>query len=182
VTSPTPEIWTPNYEQWLCQGDLFLRAPLVLTQSDDDGAGHVEFVLAPALLASHGCALDKTNRRGVMQATEVTFLPLRQVAALEGNRQAIVRNNNVTPYDFLYVGNLGGDLGESYVNLNSASTFSLDYFAPQLRVFEGDPEGHLVATRHDDRMGTLALGQLSLFLDKWNVHWTRRMMSPEAPT
>ncbi len=134
-------------------------------------------VQVPALLATYDCALDKTNKRAETLATEVTFLPLRSLASLEGNKASIIRRNTITPYDFFLVGDLPG-LGESYVSLNNPSTITLDYFAAELRLFDGDPEAHLVATRHDKRFGTLSTEQLSLFRDKWNVHWTRRMPAP----
>jgi hypothetical protein len=138
-----------------------------------------DVVRAPALLVTHDCALDKKSARGVMQASEITFLPLRRLSSLEGNKQSIIRRNTLTPYDFLFVGELPGDLGESYVNLGSASTFSLDYFAPALVLEDGEEEAHLTASRHDHRLGRLTSEQMDLFLDKWNVHWTRRIGSRE---
>ncbi len=182
MTSPTQPLWRLNPEPWLCQGDLFRTAPVVITtvtgERPEDANAKIAHV--PALLATFDCALDKTNKRSEMLATEMTFLPLRQLAVLEGNKQAIIRRNTITPYDFFYVGDLP-DLGESYVSLNNPSTFTVGYFAAELRVFDGDPEAHLVATRHDERLGTLGAQQLVLFKDKWNAHWTRRL--PErAPT
>ena len=172
----TPQFWSPAHSPWLGQGDLFLTAPLVATQTNGSAVTS-EIILAPALLASHDCALDKVNARGVMQATHVTFLPLRSLTVLEGNRANIVRSNNVTPYDFFFVGVLPG-LGESYLSLNTPSTVTLDYFEPELRMFPGDSEAHLVAQRNDTRIGTLSSAQLELFRTKWNVYWTRRLPQP----
>ena len=181
MSTPAPAIWTAHHEQWLCQGDLFVVAPIVETTLTGQGAQDVsaEIVLAPALLATFDCALDKANKRGESLVREATFLPLRSLTSLEGNKQRIVRTNTITPYDYFYVGDLP-DLGESYVSLNNPSTITIDYFAPELQMFDGEEEAHLVATRHDERLGTLATPQVALFKDKWNAHWTRRLPTPQG--
>lgn len=179
MTTPTPALWTPDFHPWLCQGDLFRVAPVVITTMRGPAGRDmaVEIAQAPALLATYDCALDKKNARGVMQATEVTLLPLRQMSALEGNRASIVRRNTLKPYDYFFVGDLPR-LGETYVSLNNPSTVTLDYYAPELRLFAGEDETHLAATRHGERLGTLTPEQLELFRDKWDIHWTRRMPAP----
>lgn len=165
--------WTTTINPWLCQGDLFVPAPLVTTNATVSALAS-EVLSGPAMLVSHDCSLDKVNKRGEMQATQATFLPLRAVSLLEGNRATILRSNNLTPYDVLYVGTLP-DVGEAYVSLAHASTVVLDYFAPELRDFPGEDEFHLVATHNDSRVGSLAADQLELLRSKWNAHWTRRV-------
>lgn len=169
--------WSHDLKPWLCQGDLFLRAPLL---SSPLGAAGLTAAMAvgPALLMTHDCVLDKTNKKRVVRAAYATFLPLRKVVLLADDRAALIRQNTVTPYEALYVGEVP-EAGEVYLSLACPATVPLSYFAPELQDFEGEEEPHLTATANDTRVGTLTADQVGLLRTKWNAHWTGRLPGPQ---
>lgn len=131
------------------------------------------------MLITHGCAMDKANSRGRPTVRRLHFLPLAAVDFQDPERQRILRQNSVTPYEIIYLGNCG-DLGELFATLSEIYYLPTAYFRPRLEEFPGHPEAqqgdrYLVATSADSRVGRLDSGQIEKLKDKTSAYWTRRV-------
>jgi len=164
--------------EWLAQGDIFVRVPIVEVSVGPTGDVRTTTTSGPAMLFSHGCALDKMTGSGVSLIQRLHFLPLRNVDRLPKDRQSLTRGkvSSVDPSEILYLGNVP-EFVESYIVLSEPFVLPVSYFDPELRACtspHGETEPRLVGRAHSERVGTLADAHLHLFLDKLNAYWTRR--------
>jgi hypothetical protein len=166
---------------WLCQGDIFRAIPVLVPRVLADATVvAVAVELGPAVLVTHGCAMDKQNRAGLPRVERLNFLPLLSLDATDSNRRALLKRKTVEPYEALYVGPVG-EFGESYCVLSEMYPLPAAYFRPSIRSFEGHPsagsdeQNYLVPTVNDTRIGRIDDSVLQLLHDKLNAHWTRRL-------
>jgi hypothetical protein len=169
---------------WVCQGDLLVSAPQ-LALAMEGGRLKVSGAHGPALVFTHDCALDKRRGQGSPSIERVQLLPVRDVESQDANRQKLLRDNNVRPYEALYLGSLGD--WEGFVALGELYTVPAGYFEPELRPFPGHPEDpdeepHLVFGRHGDRLGRIELDQLALLYEKVLAFWLRRAPDESSAT
>lgn len=172
------------HSAWLSQGDVFKKLLFVRAGVSDSRAAQ-SLDHSPAMLISHGCAIDKKSN-GKMRVEHLSFLPLLSVEALPKDRAALLRSkaNELQPYEALYLADVEG-VGESYVMLTQPYTLPAALLRPELRTFTAEETGEkedqrVVATMWDTRVGTLNPECLTLFSQKWNVQWTRMLPKPEA--
>lgn len=165
---------------WLSQGDLF-RNLLIPRAGVDQGAATVALTQGPALLVSHGCAIDK-KRKGISVADYLTFVPVHDLSIVNHDKAKALRAaaNGLTPYEVLYLGSLPG-LGEAYAALNEPFTLPTLLLRTELRNYspddtgEAEEEQRLTPNVWDTRFGTLNPDVIDLLADKWNALWTRRL-------
>lgn len=128
--------------------------------------------------------MDKANSRGRSTIKRLHFLPLAAVDVQDPGRQEILRRDDLTPYEIIYLGECG-DFGELFAVLSEVYYLPSAYFRPRLEEFAGHPqaqqgERYLVATNADSRMGRISSGQVERLKDKTAAYWNRRL-PPEAP-
>lgn len=128
--------------------------------------------------------MDKANSRGRPTIKRLHFLPLVAVDVQDPGRQEILRRNDLTPYETIYLGEWG-DLGELFAVLSEIYYLPSVYFRPRLEEFAGHPEArqgerYLVATNADSRMGRISGDQVEKLKDKSSAYWNRRL-PPETP-
>jgi len=166
---------------WLCQGDVFSSIPVLVPSVLANAsvvAVAVEF--GPAVLVTHGCAMDKPTRAGLPRVERLNFIPLLSLTAADANRQALLKRGQLEPFEALYVGDVP-DLGEAYCVLSEMYPLPAAYLRPTIRSFEDHPlagidqQQYLVATMNDTRIGRLPETVLELLHDKLNAYWTRRL-------
>ena len=130
------------------------------------------------MLASHGCAIDKKNRRGQSTLEYLAFVPLQAVSEqpldIQGNLRATA--GQLKPYGTLYLGTVEG-VGEAYVPLNQPYTIPAQLFRTELHEYNaaeaGSDAGFMVRpTVNDTRTATLSAATLRLFWRKWAIYWT----------
>jgi hypothetical protein len=168
-----------GHEPWLAQGDVF-KSVMIVRAGVADGIASKHLERGPALLISHGCAIDKKHRDGTSELEYLSLLPLQAVENLPGERSAKLRNskNELGPYNAMYLGDVP-EVGESYVMLTEPYTVPATFLQPELRLFTaaeiGDPddETRIVPTVGDTRVGRLTQDGIILFVRKWIAQWTR---------
>ena len=166
---------------WLSQGDIFLSVPIVHLRLSGTGLAS-DLQSGPGMLVSNDCALDKKTRSGQATIKKLSFLPLRSAAALPADRAALLRRDEIQPYEALYLGRVPS-AGEAYVMVSEVYTLPAEYFGVNISEFNDVPDAqsvgsYLVATREFERMGRLGTDRLELLKTKWNAHWTRRIPPP----
>lgn len=165
---------------WLSQGDVFSSVPFIdFLPSGPSGDLSVELTQSAAMLVTHDCALDKKTRAGHSTIEQLSFLPLQSVSALPGERRALVRRNELQPYEAFYLGDVP-DVGEAYVLVSDVYAVPAAHFGVSISAFPEPPEGetpgdYLQAGDRDMRVARPTPGQLELLRSKWNAHWTRRL-------
>jgi hypothetical protein len=165
-------------QPWLCQGDIFSDIPLIESGMNESGLD-VEVAHGPALLLTHGCALDKKTRAGAFTVRRLHFLPLRATASLPPEQQSTARRKRaeVAPAEVLYLGEVPG-LTEAHVLLSEPFYLPAALFEIELAPFQQNETDHeewmLVARAHDSRVARLAPSHVEVLLDKINAYWTRR--------
>lgn len=138
------------------------------------------------MLITHGCALDKANSRGRPTIKRLHFLPLAAVDVQDPTRQVVLRRDDLTPYEVIYLGNCG-HLGEVFATLSEMYYLPSGYFQIQLEEFGGHPEAqqgerYLIATNDDSRVGRLEVEQVERLKDKISAYWSRRLPVDVPPT
>jgi hypothetical protein len=128
--------------------------------------------------------MDKANSRGRPTISKLHFLPLTAVEVQDPQRQAILRRNDLTPYEVIYLGDCG-DLGEVFATLSQIYYLPSIYFRPRLEEFAGHPEAqegdrYLLATNADSRVGRLSADESEKLKDKISAYWNRRL-PPDDP-
>lgn len=165
---------------WLAQGDVFERVPLIVTECTESGNVTATISHGPALLLTHDCALDKTNRRAEVRVIRLFFLPLLSLSGATEDQKRELRRDRVQPSESLYVPD-AGHFGESYCVLSEAFYLPARIFGLRLTEFdhrEAEPGNlHLEATRHGQRVGRLDTDRLTLLRWKWTAYWTRQLPS-----
>lgn len=168
---------------WLCQGDIFASVPILESDLNDETID-VRVESGPAMLLTHGCALDKKTRAGVLKLERMHFLPLRSTQLLDQGRQDMLRSkpSEIAPSEAFYLGHVG--VTESHVLLSEPYYLPAAYFQPslyELALEDGEAESRMKANHGDTRIGRLTAAHLQLLLDKMNVYWTRRRWQPGGP-
>lgn len=172
------------HSPWLSQGDIFRLVPIVLA-GVSKAVATASLQTGPAMLVSHGCAIDKKSKSGKSVVEYLSFLPLQSVQALERGTAGDLRGRagELQPYNALYLGDVT-DIGESYVDLTQPYTLPALLLRTELQPFtdaetgEGDDE-RVVATMHETRVAALTHDALKLFWRKWSIQWTRVDPFPE---
>ncbi|GAA6525030.1 hypothetical protein [Intrasporangium sp. DVR] len=161
-------------DDWFAQGDVFYSVPL---PANGEFEGDNE---SPALLITHGCALDKKSRLGHLRIERLNFLPLQNVAAQEREKQLALRSyaRDLNPSEVLYLGHLPEHDFEAFVVLSQPFTLPAAIFDPTL-IDVRDESGNVIDTRLSGRSSHRRIARLSdchveLFKDKMNAFWTRR--------
>lgn len=169
-------------QDWLCQGDVFRSVPLIIPALNQ-GTVVASVNNGPALVLTHGCAMDKPTRDGRPRIEFLTVAPLLSLAVQDNNRQTLLRKQAAErqPYEVLYLGEVA-DFGEAYVSLSETALIPASLFQPVLQAItlpgEAEPSNCLVPTVNGDRVATLTASHLELLLDKMMTFWTRREGTP----
>jgi len=163
---------------WLSQGDIFAAVPILIPRVLPTGEVVASGDQGPAVLVTHDCALDKTNRaKTEVKVRRLFFLPLLAVSNVTPNEMAVLRRNEVIPTESLYIES-AGSFGEAYCLLSEAYYLPADLFRLQLTVHthpEAEAEvAHLQASRSHARVGRLDESSLLLLKRKWIGFWTRQ--------
>lgn len=166
------------HDAWLSQGDVFARLPIFHVYTDSalttvkvDGPSMV-----PALLITHGCQLDKRNRRGVPMVQYLHFLPIVALDIQNPNLQEVLRQETINPAQAMYIGDVQG-IGAAMVNIAETSRVPAAYFGPELRA-PGDAAArpndmYLYATKNDTRIGRISKDRQEMLRSKLSAYWSR---------
>ncbi len=167
-----------GHRPWLSQGDIFKKL-LVVNVGVRDDAATAALEQAPALLVSHGCAIDKKKGNGQSALEYLTFLPIQDVTALPQDRARNLRASaaELTPYNVMYLGQVP-EVGESYVMLNRPYTLPAALLNTSLRDFTAaetgeDDDRRIVNLAWTTRVACLTPDAVALLQRKWNAHWTQ---------
>jgi hypothetical protein len=164
---------------WLSQGDIFSDVPLLgISLNTTTGELDTRWDHGPALLITHGCAMDKASSRDRPTIKRLHFLPLAAVDIQDPTRRDILRRDSITPYEVLYIGQCG-HLGEVFATLSEVYYLPASFFQPQLAEFSGHEQAqledrYLIATKGDSRIGRLDSEQVEKLKSKMMLYWTRR--------
>lgn len=169
-------------DEWFGQGDLFESVPLGPSPGDEvwPQSASGDPSLHPALLMTHGCALDKKSGSGAIRIERLHFLPLENVAAQPADKQVALRRGAraIEPSEVLYLGEVPVLDFEAFVvlsNLHTVPARQFDLTLVDVTNTEGDViDRRLSGNRHDERVATLSDKHAELLKDKINVYWTRR--------
>ncbi|MCV2392975.1 hypothetical protein OEB99_01515 [Actinotalea sp. M2MS4P-6] len=156
----------------LDQGDVFLEVPVLgsvgtpVQHAFADESG-------PAILLTHGCMLDKPSSDGTRPRIEyLQFSRIRTVVDLSSERQALLRRNDPTPYEVLYLGELPG-IGECYTSFLETYHVAASFFDLH---FVAELEGRSAACgANDTRIASLGAPQRALLTKKLPAFWTRQV-------
>jgi hypothetical protein len=177
VTPAATNVVAPA-KPWLNQGDIFRAVPIVRA-GVADAMATAGLQNGPAMLISHGCAIDKKNARGKSVLEYLTFVPIHDLGALDAGRAGQLREaaHELKPYKALYLGHLPG-VGEGYVDLTEPYTIPAALLRPELKAFTAAETGEedderVVATMHQTRVAMLTPSGVTLFHRKWAIQWTR---------
>ena len=136
-------------------------------------------VLGPALLLTHGCAMDKPDREtGGPRISHLQFAPLRALAACPPNVHADLRLRKPAPYELVYVGETE-HWGEAVAPLTETFHLPAWYFQLAFEQFGEHSEAkqgdgpYVVAMAHGERTGRMDSSDRSLMLEKMIRFWTR---------
>jgi len=142
--------------------------------------------MGPAILLTHGCAIDKVSKvDGRPRAEFVQFSRLRLMGVLPADRQGLLRRERLTPYEAVYAGNVSG-LGEAYFLLSEVYFLPFAYFSPAASDFTGHPdapddvERYIVANEHDTRIDRLNSKRIALLHEKMSAFWTRQVAADDG--
>lgn len=164
---------------WFSQGDVLTSVPVISVDLDGTGSVSTRQVVGPALLLTHGCVLDKATRSGRSTIKRLQFVPLISVGQQEPHRQQVLRNDGLTPYEVLYLGDCGS-YGESFVVLSEIFSLPAAVFDVELKDWAGHAaatagERYLTPRRNAERIGRLDVPRLELLAYKLIAFWTRRL-------
>jgi hypothetical protein len=162
---------------WLGQGDIFASIPVATPRVHGDEVT-TSFTQGPALLITHDCALDKTNKSGEIKVRRLAFLPLHAFTLLNDNEKGMLRKDAIEPSESLYLPGLSS-IGDAYCVLSNAYYLPGEYFGLRLTRFdhpEAEPDKtHLEATLHGERLARLDPDRLQLLRLKWAGYWLRTL-------
>ncbi len=170
-----------NYLPWLCQGDVFERLPQIVVEMDSGGRVRPDSEIGASLLITHNCDLDKPARASepsLPRIERLQFLPLRDIAQLDAQRQRLARAPNVNPPEVIYVsGPVTGVGNDAFGLLSEIYYLPARFFTLVLETYE-HPEAelgtrHLTARRHQNRLGRLDQPGLELMRKKMAAFWPR---------
>ncbi len=168
-----------QYKQWLCQGDIFLRAPLAVIYNEPSAPLGVIVegpTAVPALLITNDCEMDKRTRSGRLKVPYLHFLPLHAMLAQDANLQKVLRQEGVNPAGALFVGDVPG-VGDAIVSLAEVTGVPISFFEPRLLRPDFLPEAtndmYLVIDANDTRIGTLEESRRELLQAKLAAYWAR---------
>lgn len=178
MTESSPLVVWPH-DSWLSQGDIF-ESVLVTRVGVANGIAAQAPGRGPALLVSHGCAIDKKTRAGTSRLEYVSFLPIQDVDGLEPQQADQLRRMKDTPqpYEVMYLGELPG-IGEGYLSLTQPFTLPAVMLRTELKDFTAEETGdeadrRIVPTIGDTRVAKLSEAGIDLFHHKWIAQWTRK--------
>jgi len=166
---------------WLSQGDIFSKV-LIAQAGVVDGMAQAVTKRGPALLMTHGCALDKKRKaagREVSRLEYLSFLPILSVEQLPPERAEPLRTmgneGQPTPYEALYLGDVP-EVGEAYVALGQPYTVPALFLRTELEAFTAEQTGDVAETRvvptiNDERVAMLSPEGLDLLSAKWLAFW-----------
>lgn len=164
--------------EWISQGDVFRSVPLARV-TWMNGRHKVSEQMAPAVLLTHGCDLDKRTGKGATRIETLQWLPLRSTEGVDQQRLAILRKKLDNPPEAFYLGDVPGLSWEAFTLLSEVCSMPAAAHQPEMQSFEGmcgadksDPN-HLVFGRHSDRLGRLDSDQVALLYRKVTLFWTR---------
>ena len=164
---------------WLTQGDIFASAPVVDVKLDGSNKARADLVSGPAILLTHGCAMDKPDRHGQPRVERLQFARLRSLNALPIDRQGNLRGtrDRLQPFEALYVGEVP-DLGETFILLSDPYYIPAAYFALTFVDYSTDPRAepnakYITPQANDSRVGLLDQSQIELLLKKMIAFWAR---------
>jgi hypothetical protein len=169
----------------MCQGDIWESVPIVLPSMDTSGRLRATCDQeGPALLATHGCALDKATRSGQSTIERLQFLPLLALAQQDRNRQTLLRREEINPPEAVFVGDVPG-IGNAFCLLSEMYWLPARWFDPELVSYDDHPdaeEGTRYLTAHSGgtRLGRLEDERLSLLHQKMRAFWTRFIAKDQA--
>jgi len=159
------------------QGDVFLDVP-ILDAFDIDGEAQFRLIAGPAILLTHGCAMDKPVRDTSRPKIEyLSFARLRTTDDLTVDRKQLLRNNQVTPYEVMYLGRIR-PVGECYFSLHE--TYSVPAFHFDLTLIEHAGQRSAAPQRNDTRVATISVAQRSILTSKLHGFWTREVPASDA--
>jgi hypothetical protein len=168
-----------DHQPWLSQGDIFERVPVLDLISDDAGQLQPTLPLGPALLLTHGCAMDKPDSDGRPRVDWLQFTRLRAIDALPAERKHRLRSGrgSLGPYDVMYLGEVG-HLGESFIFLSEPYHLPATYFDLTLDGYTGhadaEPDAKYVTpNRNDTRSSRLDDLQVDFLHKKMLAFWAR---------
>lgn len=175
-------------DEWFGQGDVFESVPLGPSPADAmwPRTASGDGFLHPALLLTHGCALDKRSGSGAIRIERLHFIPLENVAAQSRDKQGALRRGarNIEPSEVLYLGEVPALDFEAFVVLSNLHTVPARLFDLTLVDVTGKDgeviDRRLSGHRHDERVATLSEKHVELLKDKINVYWTRRAPDSEG--
>lgn len=167
-----------QHRPWLAQGDIFRSAP-VLDVALDGESLTVRLPLGPALLLTHGCAMDKARPDGSPKADFLQFAAVRSMSSLPADRAGNVRRtrDSVAPYDVMWLGEIP-PFGEAYMVLSDPYFIPVGYFdltclQHEEAVDDGPNLPRATPRRNESRLGRLEADRLFLLQQKMTVFWTR---------
>ena len=131
----------------------------------------------PAMLATHGCVLDKATGSGRSTIERLQFLPLLALGQQDRNRQALLRREQINPAEAMFVGTVPG-IGDAFFLLSEIYWLPATWFDPELLLYEEHPDAeegsrYLTARRNGDRLGRLEDERIDLLHQKMRAFWTR---------
>ena len=163
---------------WLCQGDIWESVPIVLPAINASGALEVTCDQAgPALLATHGCDLDKATGSGRSKIERLQFMPLLALSQQDRNRQALLRREQINPPEAMFVGSVPS-IGDAFCLLSEMYWLPARWFDPELISYDDHPDAeegsrYLTARHNGDRLGRLEDERVHLLHQKMRAFWTR---------
>ena len=168
---------------WLSQGDIFTAVPIVTVGLTTAGEIKADAAHGPAVLLDHDCALDKASRAGKPTIQTLHFAPLIAVSSQDDDRQRVLRESRLTPYEVMYLGECGW-FGEAFIVLSHMYPLPTDFFAPRAIPWPDHPaavaeERYCTPSRYDERIGKLDDDQLGMLHRKMNAFWTRLLPKDE---
>jgi len=165
-----------DHHAWASQGDIFAEVPYGLTVAAEGGGIKLpDHPLTPAMLVTYDCQLDK-SRHGNPRIQRLHFLPLIAVDSQDLNRQALLRRNEVRPYEAFWLGACPLPIGEAFAQLSEVFSVPAEYFEPVLKPSGlindvGREELRFGFGANDSRVGTIEDQRLALFSAKWTSYW-----------
>lgn len=158
----------------MSQGDIFKRVPIWQVASEKP---QKTFELGPALLVTHDCNLDKRRGNGEFSIQRVQLIPIRAVSAQDLNRQAVARQDKLSPPEVLYIGEIADDENggswEGLALLSEIFTLPSITFQPSITDYAGDAllepgddTERLCFGLHGERYGTLSNDRLDFLYRK----------------
>lgn len=171
--SDGPVTEPPN--SWLSQGDVFQSVPILGLVLDEQLRAEIQY--GPAMLMTHGCAMDKPSGRSLRpRVPHLHFAPVRSILTLTRDRQFELRRRRwrVDPSQVAFLGELP-DIGEGYANFSEVYALPAEFFDLTLEVpHEAPCEPARLRLRSDDvRIASLTSDAAQLVRLKLAKYWAR---------